>query len=348
MGRSELNRAAKVCASATLAAVLAGAPGHARAQTAESKVAAESAFEEGKRLMMAHAYAEACPKFLESIRHEPGIGAMLGLADCYEKNGQTASAWAEFREAASTAGRKSDPRQALARSNTARLEPMLTKLVVHVPPETETSGLVVKRDGVEVGRATWEEAVPVDPGAHAISASAPGFKDWQTTIEAPASAGVQTITIPRLEHAPSPPPAPSPPQPAASAPSAMRTPPPRGDEGHTQRIAGVAVAGVGVVGLAVGAILGGVAKSKLDQSNSGGHCDVNDSCDGPGLSLRRDAESAATGATIAFVVGGIALAGGGVLWFTAPRATSGGSASGPRVRLGAAPSPGGLSLRGEW
>ena len=139
--------------------------------------------------MVAHAYADACPKFAESLRRAAGIGTMLGLADCFEKNGQTASAWAEFREAASAASRKGDKREGLARENATRLEPLLTKILVRVPPDADVRGLAVKRDGVELARALWEEAVPVDPGVHAVLASAPGWKDWQTTVEAPALAG---------------------------------------------------------------------------------------------------------------------------------------------------------------
>src|SRR5579871_3417882 len=119
----------KLAAIALLLAV-ASAPRVARAQGAEDKAAAEAAFDEGKKLMAAHAYAEACPKLAESQRLDPGIGTMLGLADCYEKNGQTASAWAEFREAAGVAARKQDRRESLARENATRLEPLLTRLVI--------------------------------------------------------------------------------------------------------------------------------------------------------------------------------------------------------------------------
>ena len=308
----------------------------AHAQSAEDKAAADAAFEEGKRLMVAHAFAEACPKFAESIRRDPGLGTMLGLADCYEKNGQSASAWAEFREAASAAARKGDKREALARQNAARLEPLLSRILVRVPHDADIRGLVVQRDGVEVGRAMWDEAVPVDPGVHAVSASAPGSKEWQTTVEAPATPGVQTVTVPHLEPA-------SPPEPSPAAVASPPPPPPvrpSSDRGRTQRIAGGAAAGAGVIGVAIGAVLGVVAKSKLDQSNSGGHCDAADTCDGPGLGLRSSAESAALGSTVAFVVGGALVAGGAVLWFTAPRAEV--------AHVGVAPGPRGLALVGTW
>jgi hypothetical protein len=288
--------------------------------------------------MNAHAFAEACPKFAESIRRDPGIGTMLGLADCYEKNGQVASAWAEFREAAAAASRKGDRREALARSNAARLEPLLTKILVRVRVTAHVRGLVVKRDGVDLGRALWDEPVPVDPGVHAISAAAPGAKEWETTVDAPRTPGVQTVTIPRLEPAP-PPPSPS----AAAVPPAvlpLPPPPPAGDSGRTQRIAGGVAAGAGVIGVAVGAVLGLVAKSKLDQSNADNHCDAADTCDTAGLALRSNAGSAALGSTVAFIAGGVLVAGGAALWLTAPRPTG--------AQVGLAPGPRGVVLVGAW
>jgi hypothetical protein len=343
MGRSKLTRGPRLdfALAGVLSAATLLAPARARAQSAEDKAAAEAAFEDGKRLMQAHAFAEACPKLAESLRRDPGLGTMLGLADCYEKNGQTASAWAEFREAASAAARKGDKREALARSNAARLEPLLSKILVRVPPGADVRGLVVKRDGVDLGRALWDEAVPVDPGVHAISATAPGSKDWETTVDAPRAPGVQSVTVPRLEAAPPPPP--PAPSSAASAPLPSSTPPPdRGDAGRTRRIAGGVAAGAGVIGVAIGAVLGIVAKSKLDQSNADNHCDRTDACDAAGLSLRQSAGSAALGSTIAFVAGGVLVAGGAVLWFTAPHA------DGVGARVGLAPSPQGAALVGTW
>ena len=101
-------------------------------------------------------------------------------------------------------------------------------------------------------------------------------------------------------------------------------------------MAGVAV-GAGVVSVVIGSVFGVVAKSKLDQSNANGHCDTTDACDGTGLTLRSNAQSAATGSTVAFMVAGVAIAGGAILWFTAPR-----------VHVGLAPGPRSLALVGQW
>jgi hypothetical protein len=335
MGRSKL----AVLALSGVAFALALVPGRARAQSAQDKAAAEAAFEEGKRLMTAHAFAEACPKFAESLRRDPGIGTMLGLADCYEKNGQTASAWAEFREAAAAAARKSDRREALARENAARLEPTLTKIAVRVPAETDVRGLLVRRDGIELGRALWDTAVPVDPGVHAVSATAPGFKEWQVSIDAPAAPGTQTVTVPRLEVAPPEPVATAQPS-TAPSPAPPSTPEPPPEFWNGQRVAGVAVAGAGVASILVGSALGLVAKSKLDQSNAAGNCNSQDYCSDAGLSLRHSAEGFATGSTITFVVGGVLVAGGAALWLTAP-STKG-------ARVGLAPNLNGMSVVGRW
>src|SRR5262245_8870421 len=74
-----------------------------RAQDAMNKATAEALFADGRRLVGAGDYAAACPKFAASQKLDPGVGTALNLADCYERMGRWASAWAEFRSAASAA-----------------------------------------------------------------------------------------------------------------------------------------------------------------------------------------------------------------------------------------------------
>src|ERR1700692_1403813 len=71
----------------------------------DNSAAVEALFTEGKRLEGEGRFAQACPKFLASYNLEHRVGTLLNLADCYEKNGQLASAWARFVEARTLAQR---------------------------------------------------------------------------------------------------------------------------------------------------------------------------------------------------------------------------------------------------
>lgn len=88
--------------------------------------------------------------------------------------------------------------------------------------------------------------------------------------------------------------------------------------GGGQRVAGLVVGGVGIVGLALGGIFGFMASSKWSkaQSDCGAGCAPNTL---PQVE-KNDAENLALGSTVAFVVGGALVATGIVLFVSAPRA----------------------------
>src|SRR5262249_30335548 len=99
----------------------------------DSQIRAQALFDEGRRLMDAKSYALACPKFAASQKLDPGAGTLLNLADCYDKNGQTASAWATFDEAAAEATKSGHlDWAAQARDRAAALEPTLARLTISV------------------------------------------------------------------------------------------------------------------------------------------------------------------------------------------------------------------------
>jgi hypothetical protein len=333
-------------------AVLATAfvvPAVARAQRNDDLARADALFNAAKALLEAGQNVDACAKFAESERLAPGLGVTMYLADCYERIGRTASAWTEFRSAEGLARQRSDKRADIARARAQALEPKLDRLTLVVAPTVPLAGLQILRDGVVVAPEEWGIAVPVDPGDHVVLVSAPGHTQRALPAHlAPENPSV-TIRIDRLDDTPSPALAPAPaagaPQSSAATASTSSTSPEPAlapglsdnpDPGKTRRWIGIAVGGAGVVGIAVGAVFGLAAKSRLDQSNDG-HCDPADTCDPTGLSLRKDASQAAGASTVAFVVGGVALAGGIVVYLTAPRATkSVGFAVAPTVGGGSA------------
>src|SRR5262245_38672975 len=96
----------------------------AGAQTAADKAAAEALFDQGRAAMQEGDFGKACGLLERSQHIDPGVGTLLYLAECYEKSGRSASAWATFREAADAADRaKETGRARTGRDRAARLEP---------------------------------------------------------------------------------------------------------------------------------------------------------------------------------------------------------------------------------
>jgi hypothetical protein len=305
-----------VVRSLTAAFVLAGAllTSSARAQSAANQAAAEALFDQGKAEMAAERYATACPKFFESNRLDEGIGTSLWLADCYEKNGQTASAWAEFREAAALAVKLGDPREKVARERAQSLERKLARLVLIVPPASRLPGLRVARDGAEVGAPLWGSSLPADPGHHTVVASAPDHRPATLSIDILPGPGEQALVVPTLADAPA--------TPAEAAVVAHADPgaaPLRPNGQPIQHVAAIAAGAVGVVSVALASYFGLHASAELDDSNADRHCQAHNLCDATGVADRSSAQASATISTVLFVVGGVALAGGGALWLTTPR-----------------------------
>jgi len=339
----------RILATIALGSAL-GAPSMARAQQRNDDLArADALFNAAKALLDGGQYADACAKFAESKRLAPGLGVTLYLADCYERIGRTASAWTEFRSAEGLARERNDRRADVARGRAQTLEAKLDRLTITVAPTLPQAGLQILRDGAAVSSEEWGLAVPVDPGDHVVVVSSPGHAQRTIPAHVGPEAPTATVRIDRLDEstptpspAPTPAPAPAPAPPSESAPApesapspeSAPAPAPASDPASTRRWIGVGVAVAGVAGVALGTVFGLGAKSKLNQSNQDGHCDTADTCDAAGLALRHDASSAATLSTVMFVVGGVALAGGAVLYFTAPR---------PQTTIGfaVAPAPGG-------
>src|SRR5258708_17658401 len=98
---------------------------------ADNSAAAEALFEDGRRLMTEGRYGEACSKLEESQRLDPGLGTQFHLANCWQRSGRTASAWALFREVSAEArARGQVGRERVARDRALALEPWISKLVI--------------------------------------------------------------------------------------------------------------------------------------------------------------------------------------------------------------------------
>ena len=308
-------------------------------------------FNEGRRLVTSGKYSEACPKFEESERLDPGIGTEFHLADCYEHTDRLASAWALFLDVASSAGGTGQQaRESLARKRASALEPKLSKLTIVAPKNV--TGLEVRRNGEPLGGVLWNNPIPVDPGSYTIEASAPGKKKWSTIATVGPNGATVTVDIPALENrSDTPPPATTTDEAglrAASLDTAGANGSSSRETAKTERIVAIALGGAGVVGVGVGAFFG--LRSISKHSDYEALCTAN-VCSPAAGPLRDQAVSAGNVSTVMFLVGGALIAGGAVLWFVAP-AASASSIGSTGARIGIAPAVGpssaGASLAGEW
>ncbi|WP_394828830.1 type IV pilus biogenesis/stability protein PilW [Pendulispora albinea] len=306
----------------------------ARAQSGHDSVTAQALFDEGQALMKSRRYAEACVKFESSHRIDPRPGTVLNLANCYEENGQTASAWARYVEASELAARENQrEREKYARERVRALAPKLPRLTVKargIPADA-----VIERDGVAIDVAVLGTAVPVDPGEHAVVVVVRDKPVWSKRIHLAQGAQGEIVVAPSNEWAPPPDPA-APwrgygPLPApgakpveAAAQAQTAAPAPRTAAGSggwsTQKTLAVVSAGVGVVGIGLGTYFGLTAGSRWSDAKD--KCQP-DGCPRDSIDMGSDAKTDANMATVAFIVGGVALAGAGVLWFSAPARPSG-------------------------
>lgn len=301
----------------------------AEAQTTAEKATAELLFSEALTQMRGGNFAEACPKLESSQRIDPAVGTLLYLAECYEKQERTASAWVTFRDAAALARASNQlDRASVAEKRADQLQKELALVTIDVELEArKIAGLQVRCGPVPVDISLGTITVPVDPGQVTVEASAPGYLPFTRQLNVDAK-GRGTVSIPVLTSdgstpAPSPSPvavgvapAAAPVDPQAGAPAP--TPPPTDSESSATPIAPFVLGAVGIVGLGVGSYFGLQAMSDADDANElcpDGRCTSQH-----GEDLMDDARTSATVSNIAFGVGAAALVTGVVLYFAAPGA----------------------------
>jgi tetratricopeptide (TPR) repeat protein len=309
--------------------VIAAIGGDARAQNAE----AEALFRDGDRLLDAGEIAAACDSFEASNRVEPRAGTLIRLADCREKNGQLASAWSAYSDALS---RVKDPKKReIAQAKVSGLEPRLSYLTINVSDESRIAGLVITRNGQTVDASFWNRGAPVDGGEYVIAGRAPGHEEWSTKVTVKPEADKVAVEVPKFKEL-----------------KVLTTPPlGRGDvvdddDGPTgpidepsaltpRRKIALGVAGVSVVALVGGAILGTQAKGLEQEAHDActmvicvDYAEANQALD--------DARSKARLANIGYGVAIAAGAGAAVLWLTGGPKHDDGLAIAPQIAPGLA------------
>lgn len=297
----------------------------------------------GFALKQANKCGEALPHFEESLRLDAATEkARLNMADCLETVGQlvrAAKEWATLRDRAS-----SEPLKDEAKKRLAAVERRTPKLEIRL--SGDPTDVLIRRDGIELRAVSLSVPLPADPGSHTISAERPGSETTTQTITlaegetksitiAPGKAKAAVVVAPPASAS-----AASAPRPSVSA-APPSPPPPVAPAGlGTQKIAGIAVGGLGVVALGVATFAFVSASGKQDDAQS--NCGTR-GCAPAAYPLHEDAKSLATIGNVSAIAGGVLIAGGATLFFTAKPASSE-----SRTSLRAVATPTSLSLWGSF
>ena len=305
----------------------------AAAPSASEKAAAEALFQEAQGLMAAGNVNAACGKFESSNALDPGLGAKLYLADCYDRAGKSASAWALFKEAAAIAQQSGQgDREKAANERVQDLEGRLSRLEIRIPATGMPQNLELVLNGSPIPNASIGSALPVDPGTQQIVARAAGYESRTLSVELPTGPATRSVDIPLLVREP------EKPAPAAAT-SATRPPPIAQSSGNVQRVLGFATGGLGLVALGSSGFFAFRASS-LD-NDSRANCLTNDpnACTAQGASQRDEARTYGNVATGTFIAGAVLTGAGLVLVLTAPNGEE-------TTRVGVSPTfaPGGAGL----
>ena len=278
-------------ARSTLAAValcvgaVALAPGAVAQQ--RDPAAAEALFRQGREAVDAGDYEEGCAKFRESHRLDPALGTLFNIADCEEKLGHLATAWTLFQEVIQRLP-SGDDRRPIAKKRAAALEGRVPKLTITLGGEAP-EGTQVRRNDVDLGVASLDTPLPVDPGKQTIEVSAPGR---QTAVFEVTLAEGQSESL-AVEVGP---------------PADPGTEDPAGASVSTEQSSptlGYVVGGIGVAGLVVGGVTGVMVLGK--KSTVDDNCDANKICNREGADAADAGRTLGTVSTIGFVVGAVGV-----------------------------------------
>jgi hypothetical protein len=318
-----------VVVPAALSLILLAGLAHAQHDPA----AAESLFRDAKAAEARGDYKTACGQFAESQRLDPGAGTLLNEADCEEHLGALATAWGHFTEAKEELP-KGDDRLPFATQRIAALEKRVPHLVVRLPAGAP-AGTRVLRGSIEIGAAAFSVPFAVDPGPLTLTVIAPGGAQSTKSVNVvEGQTSDVTVDVPSAPAAP-PPVAPTPAPAPAAAPANPASPPE--SSGGTLRTVGWIVGGVGVAGLALGAVTGIIAMGdastfKSNCNNSTGACSNQ-----TGVNAANDGKTMSTLSTVGFIAGAV-VTGVGVYFIVT------GGPSSPSTTVGAAALPGGAGI----
>lgn len=279
---------------------------------------ADVMFKKGKKLLAEKKYAEACAVFAEVDGMDPGVGAKLNVAKCFEEWGKLGTAWRWYSDAEKMAAEAADPRAAKIKELADELDVNVPRVTILVPKGADpdiVATITLDSEPFEASRLGEEQRV--DPGPHMIEFEVAGEKQRKMVPLERGGSSELTLEIPKGTGKKKPPV-----EEDEGDEDAEETVPSAPRPGRTQRIIGLSMVGGGVAaGVVAGVLTLGARNKYRDALDT--YC-MSDAmmCDDRGLEITGDARSRANLATVITVAGGALVIGGVVLYMLAPDAVT--------------------------
>jgi hypothetical protein len=289
--------------------------------SAQDSATAGALFEKGVADMEAGRFASACPAIAESQRIDPRPGTLFTLAECHARWGKVASAAAQYQEYVDLVSRLAPDQQQrhkarvdIARAQLGKLKPSVPTLTLILPPDAP-SGTSVTRNGEVLKDAALGLALPVDPGQYMIVTHVPGGTDRETKVTLQlGDAKRLTLETSQATAAAAPPVVP-PPAAVPSEPSVYANVDSASERTHGsgRKTAAYVAGGVGLAGIAVGAVTGILVLGKKQTVND--NCSGS-SCNDEGLAAANSGKNLAAVSNIGFAVGILGLGASAIMLLT--------------------------------
>ena len=176
--------ARKGCLALVLAASVVCPHGHvlsAQAADAGELSRARAKFQEAIGLEEAGNYADALELFriVGQVRMTPQV--RFHIAACEEKLGRLVAALGGYELALKDGAAIGPEFKQETENRASAVRARIPKLVI--ARGEGASAATIELDGVSLGASSIGVEVPLDPGPHTIQARAPGFKDYEATID---------------------------------------------------------------------------------------------------------------------------------------------------------------------
>lgn len=273
-------------------------------------------------------FAEACPLLAQVYTVNKRPESLVQLADCYEKAGKIASAYAAYALLVSLPDAPStDALRAKARARYAELGPRRSTVTVRLAPELRRApGLGVRIDGRDLPPETWDAPHPHDAGRLTVTAEVSGKKPFSSTVDLAtegASVVVDVSFDARTEAQPQNASAFAP-APASSGLGRTGAPGTSGSSYFVDettvgpyQVAGIATFATGTATLLTGFVIGLLAAA--DYNRSAANCYLGICADRAYVAAAEDARAKGDVGTVVGGVGAVLMATGAAFYFLAPR-----------------------------